>query len=92
MTDKKEPPRGQKVTQTEMLKQIWDEVRYVRKRLDDHVDHNDKEIALVKKDISCISKDLAGQRVKIGLMFSGIGLAITAVVGWVANSLAKITS
>ena len=92
MTDNKETPRGQKVTQTEMLKQIWDEVRYVRKRLDDHVDPNDEEIALIKKDIGSLRTDLAGQRVKIGLMFSGIGIAITAMGGWLAKHITNLSA
>jgi hypothetical protein len=68
-----------------MLQQIWHELRYVRQKLDTHVDQNDKDFQSVKEDVAEVKSELSGHKVKLGIMFSSIGLAMSGVVAWVVN-------
>ena len=73
-----------------MLQQIWNELRYVRGKLDEHVDSNDADFAKVKEDVAAVKSELSGHKVKLGIMFSGIGLAMSGIVAWVVNHVDKI--
>ena len=73
-----------------MLQQIWNELRYVRQKLDTHVDQNDKDFEKVKEDVASVKNELSGHKVKLGLMFSGIGLVMAGLVSWVANHVGKL--
>ena len=68
-----------------MLQQIWNELRYVRTKLDTHVEQNDKDFKEVKEDVSSVKNELSGHKVKLGIMFSGIGLAVAGLLSWVVN-------
>lgn len=73
-----------------MLQQIWNEIRYVRGKLDEHVDSNDADFSKVKEDVAAVKAELSGHKVKLGIMFSGIGLAMSGIVAWVVNHVDKI--
>ena len=68
-----------------MLKQIWEEVRYVRKKLDTHVEQNDSDFKEIKEEVATVKTEISGHRLKLGLMFSAIGLALAGVVSWLVN-------
>lgn len=70
-----------------MLQQIWNELRYIRNKLDTHVDQNDKDFKEMKEDVSSVKNELGGHKVKLGVMFSGIGLAMAALASWVINQV-----
>ena len=77
-----------KLTKTEedrMLQQIWEEVRYVRNKLDTHVDQNAEDFKDVKEDVASVKTELSGHKLKLGLMFSGIGLILSGFVAWIVN-------
>ena len=79
-----------KAEEDAMLQQIWSELRYVRGKLDEHVDSNDADFAKVKEDVAAVKSELSGHKVKLGIMFSGIGLAMSGIVAWVVNHVDKI--
>ena len=68
-----------------MLRQIWEEIRYVRKKLDAHVESNEEDFTLMKNDFTDIKSELSGHKVKLGVMFSGIGVVMTGMVAWVVK-------
>lgn len=72
--------------QAEMLKQIWDEIRYVRKRLDDHVNDEDRSVDSLRKDMIEIKEEVTGHRVKIGMVLTVFGLILTGIISWVVNN------
>ena len=69
----------------EMLQQIWSELRYVRQKLDDHVQANEASVTRLKEDMSAIKSELSGHKVKLGLMFSGIGIIMSGIVAWLVD-------
>lgn len=73
-----------------MLQQIWNELRYVRGKLDEHVDSNDADFSKLKEDVAAVKSELSGHKVKLGIMFSGIGLAMSGIVAWFVNHVDKI--
>ena len=83
---------SEKVSDAEMLKQIWDEIRYVRNRLDDHIETEGESVKQTSRDITAIREEISGHRVKIGLMLGGVGVAITSLFGWMVSHIGKISS
>ena len=79
-----------KAEEDAMLQQIWSELRYVRGKLDEHVDSNDADFGKLKEDVAAVKSELSGHKVKLGIMFSGIGLAMSGLVAWVVNHVDKI--
>ena len=68
-----------------MLQQIWEEIRYIRQKMDIHIESNDADFAEVKEDMASVKNELSGHKVKLGIMFSAIGLAMTGLITWVVN-------
>ena len=73
-----------------MLQQIWQELRYVRGKLDEHMETNDADFAKVKEDVAAVKNELSGHKVKLGIMFSGIGLIMSGLVAWFVNHVDKV--
>ena len=73
-----------------MLQQIWNELRYVRNKLDTHVDQNNKDFKEVKDDVASVKTELSGHKLKLGLMFSGIGLVMAGLISWFVNHADKL--
>ena len=73
-----------------MLQQIWDEIRYVRKRLDDHVNDEDQSVRSLREDMTKVREDIRGHKTKLGLMLGAVGVAITGLVSWMANHISKL--
>lgn len=68
---------------TAMLDRIWTEIQYIRTRLDGHIESNEKEIASVKKDVSKISSEMSGHRVKVAGVISVITIIFASTVAWI---------
>ena len=73
-----------------MLQQIWNELRYVRGKLDEHVDSNDADFGKLKEDVAAVKSELSGHKVKLGIMFSAVGIAMSGLVAWVVNHVDKL--
>ena len=65
-----------------MFEQIMAEVRYIRKRLDDHISDEETDFKDIRKDISSIQSQMEGHKTRLGIMTSGIAAVVTAVVSW----------
>lgn len=68
-----------------MLDRIWNEIQYIRARLDSHVEYNERQVGEVKKDLGDLSKEMSGHKVRIGFVITGISLAFTGVVSWLVK-------
>lgn len=73
----------------QMLHQIWDELRYVRKRLDDHVSDEDKLLIGVQKNITEIKEELAAQKIAHRIINSGIAMFVAGIFSWFFNQFGK---
>ena len=81
-----------------MLKQIWEELRFtrtevkeVREKLDEHVDRNNSDFKKIESQVSEVKTEISGHRLKLGLMFSAIGLALAGVVSWLVNHTDRLS-
>ena len=79
-----------KLEEEAMLQQIWNEIRYIRGKLDEHVDSNDSDFARVKEDVAAVKAELSGHKVKLGIMFSAIGLAMSGIIAWFVNHVDRL--
>ena len=80
----------EKEDEARMLQQIWEEIRYVRAKLDAHVKDEDESVIGLRKDMQSIKEELTGHKVKLGIMFSGIGIVLTAFAAWAFGHIDKI--
>lgn len=78
------------MAQNEMFGLILHELRYLRKRLDDHVDDEDNSVVAMRKDIEGIKEELSTHRVKIGLALTVITAAFTGAMTWISTHISKI--
>ena len=74
-----------KEEESAMLQQIWNEIRYVRTKLDSHVKSNDADFSEMKKDITTVKTEITGHKTKLGIMFSGIGMVMLGLIAWVVS-------
>lgn len=65
-----------------MLDHIMAELRYIRKRLDDHIDDEDRSYAAMKEE-------LGSHRAKITGIVGGATIIIVAFVGWLFKFIPK---
>jgi len=71
----------------EMLNLIMDEIRYIRQKLDAHIDDEDKSVERVRKDISQIREELAQYKTKIGIISSGVALFVGGIISWIVSHM-----
>ena len=71
----------------EMLNLIMEEIRYIRHKLDEHIQDEDQSVDRVRKEIGEIKEQLAQYRTKIGMISGGIALAVGGIISWFINSL-----
>jgi len=74
----------------DMLDKIWDELRYVRAKLDGHIDRNAQDFKEIKDDVAEVKTEIGGHKIKLGLIFTGIGSVLAAIVAWASNHVDKI--
>jgi len=72
-----------------MFEQIMAEVRYIRKRLDDHIGSEETDFKDIRKDISSIQSQMEGHKTKLGIMASGIAAFVAVVVSWIEYQFHK---
>jgi hypothetical protein len=71
----------------EMLDFIASELRYIREKLDHHIEDEEKSLHKVRDDISKLKEELAAHKTKVGIMSSGLAVAITAGLTWLMNTI-----
>ena len=72
-----------------MFEQIMHEVRYIRARLDTHVDDEDKDLANIRQEVSKIREEMAAHRTKMGFITSSIAAGIAVVVSWIGYQIQR---
>ena len=77
------------LSEAEMFDQIMHEVRYIRARLDAHVDEEDKDLSDIRKEVFKIREEMAAHRTKIGTITSAIAAGIAVVVSWISYQIQK---
>lgn len=70
----------------EMLKLVLDEIRPLRKRLDDHIDNKNQSFIEIQKDLSDIRIKLENHGVRLGSFSAGIALVVAGVVSWLMGA------
>jgi uncharacterized membrane protein YidH (DUF202 family) len=65
-----------------MLDHILEELRYIRKRLDDHVD--DESINLAK-----FREDLSSQKTIVAWIATGVTIIVAGIVNWIMGHMGK---
>ena len=70
-----------------MLKIILEDIRGIRRRLDDHIDDEGKSIRVVQKDISKIREEMAGHKSRLAMISGMISVVVAGVVTWIASHL-----
>lgn len=66
----------------EMLHLIMDEIRYIRQKLDGHIEDENRSVDRVRKDISEIREELAQYKTKIGVISSSVAVVVGGVISW----------
>ena len=72
-----------------MLDQIMHEVRYIRARLDAHVDDEDKDLNDIRREVSKIREEMAAHRTKMGFITSAIAAGIAVVISWIGYQIQR---
>jgi hypothetical protein len=76
-------------TEEEMLKHITDEVRYIRQRLDKHIDDETVTLDSLRDDIANLKAETAVGKTKLGIVISSISLVLAGAVSWLTNHLSR---
>lgn len=75
----------------EVMEFILQEVRYIRQKLDDHIEDERASIVTVRDDLSKIKEEMkshqAATNTKIGIISGGISLGVAAVISWALQHL-----
>ena len=74
------------MTDHEMLKQIWDEIRDTRQYLRDHAESNDRQFDKMRDRQQELSDEIASQKTTFRLVNGGIAVLIAAFVSWAVNT------
>jgi hypothetical protein len=66
---------------------IREEVRYIRKRLDDHVDREDLILGVIEDKISKTREEMSTYRAQVTGLVAFLALIITGLITWLFNSI-----
>ena len=70
-----------------MFHEIMEEVRHIRKRLDDHIDDEKDQLNSLQKDVSKIREEMQGHKTRLGMIASGLAMFVAAVISWIMSHL-----
>jgi Flp pilus assembly pilin Flp len=66
---------------------VRDELRYIRKRLDDHIDEEGSTLTSIESKISRIREEMGAHRVQVAGLAGFVALIIAGLVTWVVDHL-----
>lgn len=69
----------------EMLDFIASELRYIREKLDHHIEDETQTLRDVRHDISRLKEDVAAHKTKVGIISSGLAVIVAAGFTWLIN-------
>jgi len=71
----------------EMLHLIMDEIRYIRQKLDTHIETEDESVERVRREIVEIKEELAKYKTKIGIISGGIAVIVGGAISWLVSNM-----
>lgn len=72
-----------------MLDHIMAELRYIRKRLDDHIDDEDHTHEAIRTDVSSLKEEFGSHRTKMKGIVTGATIVVMAFVTWLFGLVPK---
>ncbi len=76
----------EKQSEAVMLKMIWEELREVRRRLDDHItneaESRQSDFTEMKGEMSKLREEMAGHRTRLHTISAGIAVVLATAVSW----------
>ena len=77
------------MSEIQMLEQVTQDIRALRKRVDGHIDGQVERFESMAKDISKIQVDMAGHKgrieAKVAMIATGISVLATGATAWVVR-------
>lgn len=71
----------------EMLHLIMDEIRYIRQKLDTHIETEDESVERVRREIVEIKEELAKYKTKIGMISGSIAVIVGGAISWLVSNV-----
>ncbi len=72
----------------ESLKQIIiDDLKYLRTRLDNHIDDETDKLNQIRRDVTCVKLQLEGHKGKIATFTASIAVIISAIATYITSLL-----
>lgn len=71
----------------EMLHLIMDEIRYIRQKLDSHIEMEDESVERVRREIVEIKEELAKYKTKIGMISGSIAVIVGGAISWLVSNV-----
>lgn len=69
----------------EMFRLVMDEIRAIRRRLDEHIDDENGQFKELQKDLSRINSRLENHNTKLAGMSAMISMVVAGVVTWLTT-------
>ena len=69
----------------EVFHEIMEEIRHIRKRLDDHIDDEKKQLDSMQKDIARTREDIASHKTTVKMITFGVSVIVAAFISWFTN-------
>jgi hypothetical protein len=70
-----------------MLKIVLEEVRYVRQRLDDHVDDEDNSVEAIREELTKMREEIAERRPTNRFIDGSVIVMIATIVSWFLSNI-----
>jgi hypothetical protein len=74
------------------LGDLKEDQKYLRDRLDQHIDDEDQKLNSIRKDVTCVKVAFEGHKTKLTLLLSGVAAAISVGVSILLDWFGKGTS
>ena len=78
---------GGKHTEMDLVREIWEEIRYIRQKLDDHIDDEGHTLNSVRKDIAEIRENISTHKTKLGMISAGLSMIVAGLITWIFHFL-----
>jgi len=69
-----------------MFHEIMEEMRHIRRRLDDHIDTEDARLKELGKDVTHIRTELSSHKTKLSIIAGSIAFAVTSVITYIMGA------
>ena len=70
-----------------MIQQIMEEIRYIRTRLDSHINDEETDFKELRKDIARIREETSAHKTRLGSITSGIAAVVAGVISWIVYKI-----